>query len=60
MMERVWVFMNRSGWLLRSAVPRHFLPPVGSFLFLCDQGKGHKITMHHNMLISRLTFLSFF
>lgn len=51
MMERLRVFMNRSGWLLQSAVPQHFLPPVGHFLFLCDQRKGHKITIHHNMLI---------
>lgn len=49
-------FMNRSGWLLQSAVPQHFLPPVGHFLFLCDQRKGPKITIHHNMLISRLKF----
>lgn len=34
------VFMNRSGWLLQPAVPRHFLPPSRPLPVPARQKKG--------------------
>lgn len=55
-MERLQVFMNRSPTCSASTLPASSRP----FLFLRDQGKGHQITIHHHMLISRLKSSSVF